>query len=132
MKQREVNAIKEIEKRLNEREIHQQGSLVTEGTILDAKNENISYDNESSSLGDNATNAEKILVDTVASDIEYADIRPSYDSDSVSKVHHDTFENVFAHGIQNYEQPESIPDTYVVNENNGKIISDIPNMDPNR
>nr|GEV32807.1 ribonuclease H-like domain-containing protein [Tanacetum cinerariifolium] len=99
---------------------------------LGLENENISYDNESSSLGDNATNAEKILLDTVASDIEYADIRPLYDSDSVSKVHHDTFKNVFAHGIQNYEQPKSIPDTYVVNENNGKIIYDIPNMDPNR
>ncbi|GJX51359.1 hypothetical protein Tco_0278204 [Tanacetum coccineum] len=44
----------------------------------------------------------------------------------------DTFENMFAHGIQNHEQPESIPDTYVVNENNSNIISDIPNMDPDR
>ncbi|GJW01281.1 hypothetical protein Tco_1556532 [Tanacetum coccineum] len=26
----------------------------------------------------------------------------------------DTFENMFAHGIQNHEQPESIPDTYVI------------------
>ncbi|GJZ93735.1 hypothetical protein Tco_0665938, partial [Tanacetum coccineum] len=63
------------------------------------------------------------------------DIDPSYDSDTVTVVPHsnnDTFENVFAHGIQNHEQPKSIPDTYVVNENNNNIIYDIPNMDPDR
>ncbi|GKC85898.1 hypothetical protein Tco_1141615 [Tanacetum coccineum] len=175
----------EIEKRLKERAIQQQESLVTEGTTLEANlstngisldvslvtegialdaslvakqstvdsttsskqhnesngsrnkcsksgNENIRYENESSSSRDNATYAEKTLVDTVAFDIEYADIEPSYDNDTVSEVHHDTFENVFAHGIQNYEQPKSIPDTYVVNENNSNIIFDIPNMDPDR
>ncbi|GJU03730.1 hypothetical protein Tco_1114068 [Tanacetum coccineum] len=61
-----------------------------------------------------------------------ADIRPSYDSNIVFEVHHDTFENVFAHGIQTHEQPESITDTYVVNDNNSNIIYDIPNMDLNR
>ncbi|GJU84550.1 hypothetical protein Tco_1292096 [Tanacetum coccineum] len=95
-------------------------------------NENISYDNESSSSGDNASDAEKTLVDTVASDIEYADTGLSYDSDTVNEVHHDTFENVFPNGIQSHEQPDYIFDTYVVNENNSDIISDIPNMDPNR
>ncbi|GJR35557.1 hypothetical protein Tco_0612458 [Tanacetum coccineum] len=173
MKEREVKAIKVIEKWLKEREIQQQESLVTEGTTLDAslvtkgitldaslvakqstlesttsleqqnnsnsskneynrsRNANRIYDNESSSLGDNAIDAEKTLLDTVASDIEYADIGPSYDSDRVFEVHHDTFENVFTHGIQTYEQHESIPDTYVVNETNN-IIFDIPNMDPDR
>ncbi|GJR20334.1 hypothetical protein Tco_0968861 [Tanacetum coccineum] len=62
----------------------------------------------------------------------YADIGPSYDNDKVSEVHHDMFDNVFDHGIQNHEQPEPIPDTYVVNENNSNIISDILNMDPDR
>ncbi|GJW19144.1 reverse transcriptase zinc-binding domain-containing protein, partial [Tanacetum coccineum] len=62
-----------------------------------SRNETRSFDNESSSLGNDA----------------YADIRPSYDNDTVS-------------------EPESIPDTYVVNENNSNIISDIPNMDPDR
>ncbi|GJU19924.1 hypothetical protein Tco_1153266 [Tanacetum coccineum] len=79
-------------------------------------NENRSSDNESSSSGNDADD----------------DIGPSYDSDTVTEVHHsnnDTFENVFARGIQNHEQPKSIPDTYVVNENNSDIISDIPNMD---
>ncbi|GJY72191.1 hypothetical protein Tco_0475894 [Tanacetum coccineum] len=130
MKEIEVNAIKEIEKWLKEKAIQQQESLVTEGTPLEANlsTNDISLD---VSLVTEAY-AEKTLVDTVASDIEYADIGPSYDSDTVSEVHHDTFENVFAHGIQNYEQPESIPDTYVVNENNSNIIFDIPNMDPDR
>ncbi|GJW36663.1 hypothetical protein Tco_0059583 [Tanacetum coccineum] len=199
MKEREVQAIKEIEKRLKEKEIQQQDSLVTEGIILYASlvtkgialvailvtegisldaslstnvialdaslvtegitldvglvakqstvdsstsseqldessnlgNENKSSDNESNSSG-NDLDAEKILIDTTASDIENADIGPSYDSDTISEVNHDMFENVFAHGIQNHEQPESIPDTYVVNENNSHINSYIPNMDPDK
>nr|GEV52690.1 hypothetical protein [Tanacetum cinerariifolium] len=59
-----------------------------------------------------------------------ADIGPSYDTDTVSEVHHDTFKNVFAHGIKTHEQPKSIPNTYV--ENNSNIISDIPNMDSDK
>ncbi|GJW03706.1 hypothetical protein Tco_1562562 [Tanacetum coccineum] len=55
-----------------------------------------------------------------------------YDSNIVSEVHHDMFENMCVHGIQNHEQPESIPDTYVVNKNNSNIIFDIPNIDPHR
>nr|GEW29190.1 MAK10-like protein [Tanacetum cinerariifolium] len=90
-------------------------------------NENISYDNKSSSLGDNASDAEKKLFDTVASDIEYADIGPSYNSDTVSEVHHDTFEKRYK-VMKNL----SIFDTFVVNENNSDIIFDIPNMDPDR
>ncbi|GJT36922.1 hypothetical protein Tco_0936787 [Tanacetum coccineum] len=64
-----------------------------------------------------------------------ADIGPSNDSDRVTEVPHsnnNTFENVFAHGIQSHELPESILDTYEVNANNSNIISDIPNMDPDR
>ncbi|GJT99139.1 hypothetical protein Tco_1094657 [Tanacetum coccineum] len=86
---------------------------------------------ESNSSG-NDVDVEKILVDTVAFDIKNADIGSSYDSDTVSKVNHDTFENMFANEIQSHEQPDSIYDTYVVNENNSDIISDIPNMDPDR
>ncbi|GKC92084.1 hypothetical protein Tco_1157526 [Tanacetum coccineum] len=83
---------------------------------------------ESSSLGNDA-DAKNILVEMVASGIENDDVRPSYDSDPMSEVHHDIFEIVFAHRIQNHEQPESIPYTYVVNENNSDIIFDTPNMD---
>ncbi|GJV68330.1 hypothetical protein Tco_1483839 [Tanacetum coccineum] len=61
-----------------------------------------------------------------------SDIRPSNDSDTILEVHHDMFENMFVHGIQNHEQPKSIPNTYVVNENNYNVISDIPNMDPDK
>ncbi|GKE31314.1 hypothetical protein Tco_1450636 [Tanacetum coccineum] len=60
------------------------------------------------------------------------DIGQSYDSDIVSEVPHDMFENVSAHGIQSHEQPESISDTYKVNENNSNIIFDVPNMDLDR
>nr|GEW80801.1 hypothetical protein [Tanacetum cinerariifolium] len=75
---------------------------------------------------------EKILVDTVGYVIENADIGPSYDSDTLSEVHHDTFENVFANEIQSPEQHDSIYNTYVVNENNSDIIYVIPYMDPDR
>nr|GEX33986.1 hypothetical protein [Tanacetum cinerariifolium]GEY62095.1 hypothetical protein [Tanacetum cinerariifolium] len=81
---------------------------------------------------ENDADAKKILVDTVPSDIENVDIGPSYDSNTVFEVHHDMFENMFVHGIQNHKQPESSPDTYVVNESNSNISSDIPNMDPDR
>ncbi|GJU49703.1 hypothetical protein Tco_1219258 [Tanacetum coccineum] len=95
-------------------------------------NENRSSDYESNSLG-NDSDAKKMLVDTTAFDIENDDISgTSYDSDRVSKLHSDMFEIVFSHGIQNHEQSKSSPDTYVVNENNSDIVSDIPNMDPDR
>ncbi|GJS10281.1 hypothetical protein Tco_0367077 [Tanacetum coccineum] len=152
MREREVKAIKEIEKQLNEQKMQTQEHLVTEGAALEASlvTEGIALEDnliakestddsvpsseqlDESSKSENDTDVEKILVEMVASSIEHADIRPSYDSDMVSKVHHDTFEYVFAHSIQNYVQPESTPDTYMVNENNSNIISDIPNMDPVR
>ncbi|GJV49747.1 hypothetical protein Tco_1439959 [Tanacetum coccineum] len=101
MKEREVKAIKEIEKRLNESKMQTQESLVTEDATLEASlvtkgqhwNLESTHDSvpsseqrdESSSSGNDA-NAEKILVDTVASNIEYVDIGPSYDSDIVFEV----------------------------------------------
>ncbi|GJT15957.1 hypothetical protein Tco_0874663 [Tanacetum coccineum] len=98
--------------------------LVTEGAALEAclvneGNENRSSDHESTSSGNDADD----------------NIGPSYESDTLTKVPHssnDTFQNVFSHGIQSHEQPESVPDTYEVNEINSNIISDIPNMDPDR
>ncbi|GJR68134.1 hypothetical protein Tco_0014199 [Tanacetum coccineum] len=116
-------------------------SLVTKGITMDdnlvakeSTDDSITLSeqlDESISSG-NETDAEKTLVDTVASDIENDDIEPSYNSDTMSEVHHDTFENVIANEIQSHEQPDSISDTYVVNENNSDIISDIPNMNPDR
>ncbi|GJW45574.1 hypothetical protein Tco_0077220 [Tanacetum coccineum] len=61
-----------------------------------------------------------------------ANIGSSNDSNTVLGVYHDLFKNMFAHGIQNHKQPESILDTYGVNDNNSNIISDKPNMDPDR
>ncbi|GKD78575.1 hypothetical protein Tco_1341196 [Tanacetum coccineum] len=167
MKESEVQAIKEIEKRLKESELKQKESLVTEGTTLKP---NLSTDGTTldASLVTKGTTLEACLViegvaleaslvnkdessssettftrsrneDKESSSLEGnvvdADIGPSYDNGTVTEVpqsNNDTFENVFAYGIQNHEQPESIPDTYMVNENNSNIISDIPNMDPNR
>nr|GEU89698.1 hypothetical protein [Tanacetum cinerariifolium] len=104
MKEREVQAIKEIKKWLKEREIQEQESLVTEGITLEA---NLSTDGTSldaSSVTEGTTleaclvtkgasfssgidsDVEKILVDTVASDIENAAIKPSYDNDTVSEI----------------------------------------------
>ncbi|GKA22860.1 hypothetical protein Tco_0708822 [Tanacetum coccineum] len=114
--------------------------LADEGIVLDdnliAKESTVNsttsakQQNESSNLG-NDVDAEKILADAVASDIENA-IELLYDSNTVSKVHHDMFENMCVHGIQNHEQPKSIPETYVVNKNNSNIIFDIPNIDPHK
>ncbi|GKB54330.1 hypothetical protein Tco_0905083 [Tanacetum coccineum] len=148
----------DLDKLIDER---QQESLVTEGTTLEANlstdgtsldaisvteamddnlvakestNDSVTSSeqlDESSSSSIDA-DVEKILVDTVASDIENAAIEPSYDSDTVSEVHHDTFENVFANEIQSHEQRDPISDTYMVNDNNSDIIFDIPYMDPDR
>ncbi|GJT95557.1 hypothetical protein Tco_1091075 [Tanacetum coccineum] len=84
------------------------------------------------STDDSITSLEQLDESSISRNNADADIGPSYDSDTVFKVHHDIFENMFVHGIQNHEHHESIPDTYVVNKNNSNIIYDIPNMDPDR
>ncbi|GJT30326.1 hypothetical protein Tco_0910601 [Tanacetum coccineum] len=157
MKEREVHAIQETEKRLKEREIQQQESLVTEDAVMEAclvtedttLEANLSIDRAAldaslvteemddnsvvkESTDDSVTSSKQLDESSSSWNNADADIGPSYDSDTVSEVHHDMFENVFAHGIQNHEQPESITDTYMVNENNNNIIFDIPNMDLDR
>ncbi|GJR75721.1 hypothetical protein Tco_0088086 [Tanacetum coccineum] len=105
----------------------------TTGIVKTVGDYNANLPKKSSSGYD--ADAERAWVDKVIYDADNVTIEPSYDNKTLTEVHHlknDTFENVFAHGIQNHEQPESIFDTYVVNENNSNIIYDIPNMDPNR
>ncbi|GJY42561.1 ribonuclease H-like domain-containing protein [Tanacetum coccineum] len=99
-------------------------------TSLEQLDESTSSRNECSKSGNEkkGSNHESISSRNDVDD----DIRLSYDNDTMSEVYHDMFENVSAHGIQNHEQPKSISDTYMVNENNSNIISDIPNMDPDR
>nr|GEW69866.1 hypothetical protein [Tanacetum cinerariifolium] len=83
---------------VNEEQLDESSS--SETTFSKSKNKNRSPDKESSISEENDV---------------YANIEPSYDSDTETKVPHSnnyTFENVFAHGIQIHEQPESIPDTY--------------------
>ncbi|GKC32075.1 hypothetical protein Tco_1039369 [Tanacetum coccineum] len=183
MKEKEVQAIKEIEKRLKESEMQKQESLVTEGAVIEdcmvtdaaeleaclimqgaaieaclvtegatleaclvnegiAVNDNTSVTESSGTKSENSSSAtpfSRSEDENRSSDKESsssggnhadADIGSSNDSDSVLGVYHDLFKNMFAHGIQNHKQPKSIPDTYVVNENNSNINSDIPNMDP--
>ncbi|GKA59786.1 hypothetical protein Tco_0759099 [Tanacetum coccineum] len=138
-----VHAIKEIEKGLNESKMQTKEGMVNEGIALDdgLDSEESTYDNTSTKYQDGSSSsgydadAERAWVDKVVSNVENAAIEPSYDNDTLTEVHHsnnDTFENMFAHGILNHQQPESIPNTYVVTENNSNIISDIPNMDPDR
>ncbi|GKA86526.1 hypothetical protein Tco_0808237 [Tanacetum coccineum] len=138
MKECEVQVLKKIEKWLNEKEIQQQESLVTESTTLEA---NLSTDG--TALDDSSV-TEGIALDaslvaksfndesSSAGNDAYADIGHSHNSNTTSEVHHDLFENMSVHGIQNHEQPESIPDTYVVNKNNRNVIFDLTNMEPDR
>ncbi|GJV29763.1 hypothetical protein Tco_1386211 [Tanacetum coccineum] len=89
MKEREVKAIKEIEKRLNEQKMQTQASLVIEGIALD---DNLVAKEINSSGND--INVEKTLVETVAFGIENADIGPSYDSDTVSENNSDSISDI--------------------------------------
>ncbi|GJV34695.1 hypothetical protein Tco_1395095 [Tanacetum coccineum] len=120
-----------------------QEGLVNEGIALDASlvSKESTYDNttstkqhdESSSSGYDANEKEQAV--KALFDVENADVGPSFDRNTLNEVHHsdnDTLENVFVHGIQNHEQPKSISDTYVMSKNNSNIISNIPDMDPNR
>ncbi|GJU23211.1 hypothetical protein Tco_1156553 [Tanacetum coccineum] len=137
MKEREVQAIKENEHRLKESEMQTQESLVSEGATLEAiLDDNLvaqqcTVDSTTSSEQQNESNGSRNESSSSGNDAD-ADIGPLYDSDIVSLVHHDMFENMFLHEIQNHEQPKSVLDTYVVIENNSNIMADIPNMDPDR
>nr|GEU51450.1 hypothetical protein [Tanacetum cinerariifolium] len=142
VKEKEVQVIKEIEKRLQETCLVNEGIEMDDSlfvkestdesvTSLKKPNESNSSQNESSSSRNEIRSSDN----EISSSDKNADIGHSYDSDTMTKVSHlynDTFENMFAHAIQNHDQPKSIPDTYVVNENNSDIIFDIPIMDPNR
>nr|GEU81772.1 hypothetical protein [Tanacetum cinerariifolium] len=126
--------------------------LVSEGAALEAclVNEGIALKNNIGITKSNGTESENSSLETLfnrsadenrssdkdnssleGNDID-ANIGPSYDSDTVSEIPHDVFENLIVHGIQNHVQPETILDTYVVNKNDSHIISDIPYMDPDR
>ncbi|GJV62922.1 hypothetical protein Tco_1473750 [Tanacetum coccineum] len=139
IKEKEVQAIKEIERRLQE---IMEACLVNGGiTVNDimgatessetvsensssetlvsiSEDENRSFDkdcsnsrNECSRLGNENRSSDKESSSSEGNDAN-ANIGFSYDSDTVSVVPHDMLENVFAHGIQCHEQPESILDTY--------------------
>ncbi|GJY98625.1 hypothetical protein Tco_0516055 [Tanacetum coccineum] len=91
--------------------------MVNEGvplnTGLDSKAS--TYDNTSTEQHDRssssgyAADAKRVRVDKVVSEKENVTVGPSYDKDTLTEVHlsnNNTFENVFALGIQNHEQLE--------------------------
>ncbi|GJW79195.1 hypothetical protein Tco_0140877, partial [Tanacetum coccineum] len=107
--------------------------LITEG-VTEISGTELESSSSTTSFGRSEDENRSSDKDSSGNDAD-TDIGPSYDSDTVTEASHlnnDTFENLFPHGIQSHEQPESIPDTYEVNENNSNIISYVPNMDPDR
>ncbi|GKE65445.1 hypothetical protein Tco_1519606, partial [Tanacetum coccineum] len=93
-----------------------QEGMVNEGIALDVglDSEASTYENTSIEQQDgrksssHATDAERTRVEMVVANKENAVVRPSFANSTLTKVHHsnnDTFENVFAHEIQNHEQP---------------------------
>jgi len=72
-------------------------------------------------------------------DTEDDHIRPSSDTEILATVQHshahdnvDIFENMFVHDQTHPAHPESISDTYVVQQTDSNITFDTPDMDPNR
>ncbi|GKC39277.1 hypothetical protein Tco_1051661 [Tanacetum coccineum] len=146
----------EIAFRIFFREEHQtaaiEACLVTEGASLEAclVNEGITLNGNTSVTEGSGTEPANSSLKTLfrssadenkSSDKESnsserndadADIGSSNDNNTLLGVYHDLFKNMFAHGIQSHEPPESISDTYEVNENNSNISSDIPNIDLDR
>ncbi|GJU80120.1 hypothetical protein Tco_1282485 [Tanacetum coccineum] len=115
--------------------------MVNEGialnTGLDSKAS--TYDNTSTKQQDRssssgyAADAKRVCVDKVVSEKENVTVGPSYDNDTLTKVHHsnnDTFENVFALGIQNHEQlqvenyTKLTPSLYNIDEMGKYLLSD--------
>ncbi|GJX84094.1 hypothetical protein Tco_0333575 [Tanacetum coccineum] len=115
--EREVCAIKEIEKWLNESKMQTQEGMVNEGIALDVglDSEASTYDNTSieqqdgSNSSRHAANVKRTQVDKVVSDKENVAIGPSFANNTLTKIHHsnnDTFENVFAFEILNHKKLE--------------------------
>jgi FtsZ-binding cell division protein ZapB len=72
-------------------------------------------------------------------DSEDNHIRPSSDTEILARVQHshahdnvNIFDNVFAQDQTHLAHPESISDTYVVEQNDSNITFATPDMDPNR
>ncbi|GKD55207.1 hypothetical protein Tco_1288594, partial [Tanacetum coccineum] len=93
MKAREIRAIKEIEKRLNESKMQTQEGMVNEGIALNdgLDYEASTYDNTStkqqdgSSISGYAADAERAQVDKFVLDTENAVVEPSYDNDTLTE-----------------------------------------------
>lgn len=71
-------------------------------------------------------------------DTEDDHTRPSFETEILAMVQHSNyndnvvFDNVFAHDQTHPAYPESVSDTYVVEQNDSNITFATPDMDPNR
>ncbi|GJT61690.1 hypothetical protein Tco_1005223 [Tanacetum coccineum] len=137
LKERERIELQKRERGLKERELAQVGAVNKEGTSDDSLvftgNNALSKQQDESSSPGNDSDAEEKLSSEVGFDNVVADVGPSYNSNLLVKVHQSnddvhTFDNVFAHEIQNHEQPEYINDTYVVNQERASIACLINNL----
>nr|GEU75048.1 hypothetical protein [Tanacetum cinerariifolium] len=140
IKEREAQTIKENEKWLEEREIQQQESLVTEVTIVKA---NLSIDGtilDASLDTDGTTLDASLVIKGIALDASLVDKQSIIDSSTSSKQQDEcnilrnessnSWNDAYADIGPSYDSDTLY--TYVVNENNSNITSDIPNMDPDR
>nr|GEV75229.1 hypothetical protein [Tanacetum cinerariifolium] len=95
LKEKVVKAIKDIEKRLKDKEKHTQERMVMD-TILVSQSAAL----DGSLVTEGTSSAQKNVCSTGN---DSSDSQPSSDTNTTSKVHHDTFDNVFTkkvnHGV---------------------------------
>ncbi|GJV44396.1 hypothetical protein Tco_1428932 [Tanacetum coccineum] len=118
---------KEIEQRMNAKKLQKQGEV-----ICIKENENSVSGNENR-RSDNKSNKSGISSSISGNDMKAdgADIRPTYDTNSLEQVDSDDY-NVFAMEKEHPEQPESVNDTYLVEQSDTNTIPDSTDMSNNR
>ena len=123
-----------------EREVQTQEVRMNEGEALDASlvivasfdiNDRLSEQLNESNSPSFDTDTNSALSNEVVQDTDDVDVGPSHDTDMWAKVQYSNydkndkvvFDNVFSHVKQHHEQPKSVIDTYVVNQDDSNIIS---------
>nr|GEY10821.1 hypothetical protein [Tanacetum cinerariifolium] len=95
------------------------------------ENGNTSSENKSSKLGIESRLGNESSNSGNDTDVDSADIRPTYDTDSLEKVPLNDDYNVFATNGQRIEQLESINHTYVMEKIDSNITFDSSDMSYN-
>ncbi|GKC21254.1 hypothetical protein Tco_1023404 [Tanacetum coccineum] len=98
-------ALKYEELQIKEKITVMEACLIIEGAII-----------ESCSVTEGATLEDCLVNKGITLNDNTGVTENSGTDDTVFEVPHDMFENVFAHRIQSHEQPNSISDTYKVND----------------